>query len=60
MVPGADGDAGAVEDFGHVVGVELIERETDDSRLVLGTRPRIRRPSMFSRISWARVASSRS
>ena len=39
MVPGTDGDAGAVQDFGHVVGVDLVERETDDSRLVPRSRP---------------------
>ena len=50
MMPGANSNAGAVEDFGQVVGVDLVERETDDSRLVLRRGPRIRRPSTPSRI----------
>ena len=39
VVPGADGDAVAVQQLGHVVGVDPVERETDDARLVLRCRP---------------------
>ena len=33
---GPDGDALAVEQLGDVVGVDSVEREADDARLVLG------------------------